>query len=86
MLLFLAMNDLLSNVIITRYSILPVLSLDGVIAVDIVEGSFNIRRFARFIDGLLDQMSPFPLPNSVIVMDNCHIHKCTEILDMITAR
>ncbi|KAF8186614.1 hypothetical protein K438DRAFT_1513718, partial [Mycena galopus ATCC 62051] len=66
------------------YSILPALSLDGIIAVDIVEGSLNTIRFARFIDGLLDQMSPFPLPNSVIIMDNCHIHKCPEVLDMIT--
>ena len=65
---------------------LPALSQDGIIAVDIVEGSFNKIRFAQFIDGLLDQMNPFPLPNSVIVMDNCRIHKCAEILDMITAR
>ncbi|KAJ7352384.1 hypothetical protein DFH08DRAFT_652033, partial [Mycena albidolilacea] len=63
--------------------ILPALSLDSIIAVDIVEGSFNTRRFARFIDGLLDQMSSFPLPNSIIMMDNCRIHKCTETLDMI---
>lgn len=69
-----------------RYSILPALSLDGIIALDIVEGSYNTRLFAHFIDGLLDQMSPFPLPNSVIVMDNCRIHKDPVILDMITSR
>ncbi|KAJ6500978.1 hypothetical protein C8R45DRAFT_758080, partial [Mycena sanguinolenta] len=64
--------------------ILPALSLDRIIALDIVEDSFNKICFARFIDGLLDQMNPFPGPNSVIVMDNCCIHKCPEILDMIT--
>ncbi|KAJ7040478.1 hypothetical protein C8F04DRAFT_948362, partial [Mycena alexandri] len=64
--------------------ILPALSLDGIIAVDIVEGSFNTRRFARFISGLLDQMNPFPGPNSVTVMDNCRIHRCQEVLVMIT--
>ena len=69
-----------------RYSILPALSLDGILSVDIVEGSFNKVRFACFIDGLLDQMNPYPLPNSVIIMDNCRIHKCPEVLDMITAR
>ena len=69
-----------------RYSILPALSLDGIIAVDILEGSFNKIRFARFIDGLLDHMNPFPGPNSVIVMDNCRIHKCPEVLDMIIER
>ena len=65
---------------------LPALSLDGIIALDIVEGSYNTRLFAHFINGLLDQMNPFPLPNSVIVMDNCRIHKCPQILDMIIER
>ena len=65
---------------------LPALSLDGIIALDIVEGSYNTRLFAHFINGLLDQMSPFPLPNSVIVMDNCRIHNDPFILDMITSR
>jgi len=62
------------------------MSHDGIIAVDIIEGSYNTRRFARFIDGLLGQMNPWPLPNSVIVMDNCRIHKCPEVLQMITDR
>ncbi len=69
-----------------RYSMLPAMSLDGILHVDIVEGSFNTARFAVFIRDLLDQMKPFPQPNSIIVMDNCSIHKCPDILDMITAR
>ncbi|KAF8198600.1 hypothetical protein BJ912DRAFT_845594 [Pholiota molesta] len=69
---------------IHSYSILPVLSLDGIIAVDIVEGSYNKQHFAHFISGLLDQMNPFPLSNSVIV-DNCRIHKDPVILEMIMA-
>ncbi|KDR78496.1 hypothetical protein GALMADRAFT_64164, partial [Galerina marginata CBS 339.88] len=69
-----------------RYSILPALSLDGILAVDIVEGSFNKLLFAKFIDGLLEQMNPYPRDNSVIVMDNCRIHKCPEVLDMIRDR
>lgn len=51
-----------------------------------VEGSYNNSRFRRFIDGLLDQMNPWPEPNSVIVMDNCRIHKNEKVLDMIEAR
>jgi hypothetical protein len=31
-------------------------------------------------------MNPFPGPNSVIIMDNCHIHKSEAILDMIQER
>jgi hypothetical protein len=69
-----------------RYSILPAMSLDGIISLDIVEGSFNKVLFARFIDGLLHQMNAFPGANSVIVMDNCRIHKCPEMLDMISER
>jgi hypothetical protein len=54
--------------------------------VDIVQGSFNKVSFARFIDGLLGQMNPFPGPNSVILMDNCRIHKSETILEMIRER
>jgi hypothetical protein len=71
---------------ICRYSILPAISLNGIIAVDITEGSFNTSKFARFIDGLLNQMNEYPAPNSVIIMDNCRIHKSEAILEMIRER
>ena len=60
--------------------------MNGVIYSKIVEGSFTARRFYDFIDGLLDHMQPFPLPNSVIVMDNARIHKDPRVLDLILAR
>ena len=69
-----------------RYSMLPAMSLDGILYVDIVEGSYSMASFAAFIGGLLNQMKLFPEPKSVIIMDNCHIHKYPDILDMITAR
>lgn len=69
-----------------RYSILPALSLDGILHVSIIEGSFTTSRFADFIEGLLDNMNPFPGPNSVVVMDNCRIHKSDLILEMIQER
>jgi len=68
------------------YSLLPALSLDGILCLDIIEGSFNAARFAQFIDGLLHVMSPYPGPNSVIVMDNCSIHKDQTIIEMIEER
>ena len=71
---------------VIRYSILPASSLDGILTVDVVEGSFNACQFARFVDGLLNQMNPYPGNNSVIIMDNCHIHKYPEVLDMILGR
>jgi hypothetical protein len=71
---------------IVRYSILPALSLDGVLYCHIVEGSFNGKLFFNFIRGLLDQMQPYPAPNSVIVMDNCRIHHNPLIREMIETR
>ncbi|KAJ7349890.1 hypothetical protein DFH08DRAFT_696652, partial [Mycena albidolilacea] len=49
-----------------RYSLLPALSLDGVIHVKIVEGLFTTELFMELIEGLLDKTQPFPQPNSVI--------------------
>ena len=69
-----------------RFSVLPALSLDGILAVKIVEGSFTTELFKLFIAGLLDHMNPFPGPNSVIVMDNCRIHRAQAIRDMIEER
>lgn len=62
---------------------LPALSLDGILSVKIVEGSFNTTLFKEFINGLLDHMSPFPGPNSVIVMDNCRIHRARSVRALI---
>lgn len=39
-----------------------------------------------FIQDLLAKMNPFPEPNSVIVMDNCAIHKNPRIREMIEER
>lgn len=69
-----------------RYSILPALSLDGILFCDIVEGSFTAARFLEFVRGLLDKMQPYPGPNSVLVLDNCSIHKAPEIRELIESR
>ncbi|KIK14598.1 hypothetical protein PISMIDRAFT_116735, partial [Pisolithus microcarpus 441] len=69
------------------YSVLPALSLiDGILHCNIIEGSFCTETFTHFIEGLLDNMQPYPAPNSVIVMDNCKIHKHPEIQNLIQAR
>jgi hypothetical protein len=54
--------------------------------VSIVEGSFNQVSFADFIEGVLDQMNLFPGTNSVVIMDNCRIHKAQWVLNMIVQR
>lgn len=68
------------------YSVLPALSHDGILALDIIEGSYNTKTFKKFIRNLLDQMSVFPGPRSVVVLDNCRIHKSKVITDMIYER
>jgi hypothetical protein len=69
------------------FSVLPAISLEkGILHCEIVEGSFCSDTFAIFIQNLLDHAEPFPGPNSVIVMDNCRIHKSPYIQEMIRAR
>jgi hypothetical protein len=72
------------------YSVLPALSLSGVLHVKVVEGAFNMETFNEFIAELLTRMTPFNLetrpPNSVIVLDNCRIHKDPAMIQMVLDR
>ena len=61
-----------------RYSVLLAICLD--------EGSFTSEPFTDFIKGLLLQMNDFPAPNSIIMMDNCCIHKGEHIRSLIETR
>ncbi len=69
-----------------RYSILPALSLDGILHLDICDGSYTSATFNAFIDGLLNCMNPFPQQNSVLVIDNANIHKSVELREMVEAQ
>ncbi|KIO09221.1 hypothetical protein M404DRAFT_132524, partial [Pisolithus tinctorius Marx 270] len=70
-----------------RFSVLPALSLrDGILHCDVVEGSFCTETFTKFIERLLVHMNPFPAVNSVIVMDNCQIHKHPDIQQLIESK
>ena len=68
------------------YSVLPALSLEGVIYSDIVEGSYNGKKFVRFVDELTSVMNPYPGKNSVLVMDNCRIHHVPEVEEVCAAK
>ncbi len=66
---------------------LPALSVDGILECAVVKGSFNKILFKEFIQTqLLPVMNPFPGRHSVLVMDNCRIHKADEIADLCNLR
>ncbi|CDO78009.1 hypothetical protein BN946_scf184664.g6 [Trametes cinnabarina] len=68
------------------YSILPALSLDGIIALDVFETSLTAEKFTLFIEMVLDCMNPFPQRNSVLVMDNASIHHAEGLRELVEAR
>lgn len=68
------------------YSLLPALSLDGIIHLRIFEGSISGSGFFEFVSELLDVMNPFPGPNSVLILDNCSIHKGPEVRELVESR
>ena len=65
---------------------LPALSLDGILHLDVLDRSYTSQLFNEFVDGLLDNMNPFPARNSVLVMDNASIHKSLVLQQMVEAR
>jgi transposase len=62
-----------------RVSVLPAITMHGIIWAATVIGSFSGSTFLQFLDGLLTQMNPYPQPRSVLVMDNCAIHHIEEV-------
>ncbi|KIK93717.1 hypothetical protein PAXRUDRAFT_144450 [Paxillus rubicundulus Ve08.2h10] len=68
----------------TRFPILPAITLNGIIAYDIIEGPANSQHFVRFLEEhVMPLTNPYPGPCSVIIMDNCHIHKTEEVCALI---
>jgi hypothetical protein len=71
-----------------RYSVLPAISLDGVLHIDILrDQSWNGDSFYTFIDTLTaTKMQAYPAANSVLVMDNCSIHRVQGIRELVESR
>ncbi|KAI0682755.1 hypothetical protein BC835DRAFT_1298083, partial [Cytidiella melzeri] len=68
-----------------RYSILPAMSLDGLMHMEVYNHPITGVEFADFVEGVLDWMQPWPLPNSVLVMDNASIYKVQEAFSTLKA-
>ncbi len=69
-----------------KYSLLPAISLDGILHLEVIEGTVTGADFRRFVQGLLPLMNEWPLPNSVLVIDNASIHKVAGIREMVEER
>jgi hypothetical protein len=70
----------------SRYTVLPALSLEGVIHLDIFNGSVTAEIFNQFARQLVQLMNPWPGRNSVLVIDNASIHHSAELEQIIAAR
>lgn len=68
------------------YSILPAISLHGVLHLDILARSWNTQEFRGFVQSLLGVMNPYPQPDSVLVMDNASIHHFEDLREMVEER
>ncbi|KAF8219813.1 hypothetical protein L208DRAFT_1156057, partial [Tricholoma matsutake] len=65
------------------YSILAAMSVEGYVGTHIVPGSVDGDEFFDFIvNDILLQMNPFPHNQSVLILDNCAIHK-SELLHKV---
>ena len=78
-----------SHKIISRgrhVSAIAMMSMNGILDVDIVHGSVNGEVFCDFVEKfLVPHLLPYDghNPHSVIILDNCSIHYCQDTLQMI---
>jgi hypothetical protein len=61
------------------YSILLALSLNRIIAIKVLDCPFIAATFNKFIEGILDQINPWPQWNLVIVINNASIYKSKKL-------
>ncbi|KIJ05939.1 hypothetical protein PAXINDRAFT_50858, partial [Paxillus involutus ATCC 200175] len=66
------------------YSLVAAITIDGYLAADVVEGSYDSELFYNFIaEKVLPNMNPFPAERSVLVLDNCRIHYNEDLVDLV---
>ncbi|EHS62474.1 uncharacterized protein PGTG_20597 [Puccinia graminis f. sp. tritici CRL 75-36-700-3] len=58
-----------------RFTLLPAISVDGIVALTVTEENVKGTNFAHFLKYcLLPRMNPYPGPKSILVLDNAGIH------------
>ncbi|KAL9936461.1 hypothetical protein V8E36_004529 [Tilletia maclaganii] len=67
-----------------KYSLLPALAVDGIFAAWAFEGAVTGGMFRQWLsEHLLPHMNEYPGPRSVLVLDNCSIHKDAETRQLV---
>lgn len=62
------------------------MSTDGIIALELFQGTLNGDRYLDFLRGtLIPEMQPFNglSPQSVLVLDNCSVHHVSDAIDLL---
>jgi len=70
----------------TRYSLLPAITVHGLIYTHVKIGGYNGEQFAEWLEGLLEVMNPYLTPKSVLILDNCRIHHVDEVQELCDAK
>ena len=65
-------------------SVMAALNVNGFMAWESTRGTFTRRKFHEaFAKHVLPKLNPWPLPNSIVVMDNAKIHMHQKLENMI---
>jgi len=67
----------------TRYSVIPIMSTEGIHDISLYEGTVNGSKFEDFIENSLLQPFNGINPFSVVIMDNAAIHHINAVRDLI---
>jgi len=75
-------NTLSRNLHGARYNVFEALCSDGIAACQVYRNTGNLETLLDFVlYHLLPVMNPYPLPNSVLLLDNAKIHlACNDLL------
>ena len=63
--------DLVQLIMDDSYSLLPALTVDGIIYSHVKKGGYNGDEFMEWLEGVLGVMNPYPAPRSILILDNC---------------
>jgi transposase len=70
-----------------RVSAIAAFSYTGFIGWEFTEGTFTRLSFhSAFVSKILPHLNPWPLPNSLLIIDNAKIHMYKELQDAVESR